>query len=89
MNLQEKIKEEYQKDVKHFGKIQTIILYALFLIFCLIGIIGCILGLIDEKFQTFCIRILFGVGGLFILYLIMICLIAKFKRTRPVEKEEE
>ncbi len=82
MKLLKIIKEEYQKDVKHFGKIQTIILYVQFLIVCLIAVIGCILGLIDEKLQSVSLIILFSVGDLFIFYLIMICLIAKFKRTR-------
>ncbi len=79
MKLKEKIKEEYQRDVEHFGKLQTIILYALVLILFLTGIIGGILGLIDEKFQTVCIIVLFGVGGLSILYLIIICIMAKLK----------
>ncbi|MDE6946303.1 MAG: hypothetical protein K2P14_03870 [Anaeroplasmataceae bacterium] len=82
MKLLKIIKEEYKKDVKHFGKIQTIILYVQFLIVCLIAVIGCILGLIDEKLQSVSLIILFSVGDLFIFYLIMICLIAKFKRTR-------
>ncbi len=89
MKLLKIIKEEYQKDVKHFGKIQTIILYVQFLIVCLIAVIGCILGLIDEKFQSVSLIILFSVGDLFIFYLIMICLIARLKRTRTVKKEEE
>ncbi|MCI9652805.1 MAG: hypothetical protein HFG91_00445 [Acholeplasmatales bacterium] len=82
MKLLKIIKEEYRKDVKHFGKLQTIILYVQFFIVCLIAVIGYILGLIDEKLQSVSLIILFSVGNFFILYLIMICLIAKIKRTR-------
>ncbi len=89
MRVIEIIKEEYQKDVKHFGKVQTIILYAQFLIVCLIAVIGCILGLNDERLQSVSLIILFSVEGLFVLYLIIICIIARLKRTRTVKKEEE
>lgn len=89
MRVIEIIKEEYQKDVKHFGQVQTIILYVQFLIVCLIAVIGCILGLIDEKLQSVSLIILFSVGDLFIFYLIMIYLIARLKRTGTVKKEEE
>lgn len=79
MKLKEKIKEEYQRDVKHFGKVETIILYVLVLILFLTGIIGGILGLINKKFQTICIIVLFGVGSFSVLYLIIICIMAKLK----------
>lgn len=89
MKLLKIINEEYQKDVKHFGKIQTIILYVQFIIVGLIAVIIGILGLNDERLQSVSLIILLSVEGLFVLYLIIICIIARLKRTRTVKKEEE
>lgn len=82
MKLLKIIKEEYQKDVKNFGKFQTIILYVQFVIAGLIAVLIGILGWFDEKLQLISFLVLIVTGSFIILYLIMICLIAKLKRTR-------
>lgn len=82
MKLIEIMKKEYQKDVGHFGKIKTILLYVQFVIMCMIAVIGLILGWFDEKLQLISLLVLMGTGSFLILYLTIICIIAKFKRTR-------
>jgi len=81
MKIIEIIKKEYQKDVEHFGKNKTIILYVQFIILCLIGFIGCLLGFINDDLATIAVFVLMGWGAILMLYLIIICIIAKFKRT--------
>lgn len=82
MKLIEIMKKEYQKDVEHFGKNKTIILYVQFIILCLIGFIGCILGFINDDLATIAVFVLMGWGAMLMLYLIIIYIIAKLKRTR-------
>lgn len=82
MKLLKIINEEYRSDVEHFGKVKTIILYVQFVIVGLIAVLIGILGWFDEKLQVISLLVLMGTGSFMILYLIMICIIAKFKRTR-------
>lgn len=84
MRLIEIMKKEYKKDIEHFGKSKTIILYVQFLILCLIGIIGCILSFINDELVTIAVFVLMGWGAMLMVYLVIICIIAKFKRTRPL-----
>ena len=82
MKLLKIINEEYRSDVEHFAKVKTIILYVQFVIVGLIAVLIGILGWFDEKLQVISLLVLMGTGSFMILYLIMICIIAKFKRTR-------
>lgn len=82
MKLLKIIKEEYKKDVEHFGKLQTILLYVLLITLCLMFLIGTLVAIVTGKIVMIVAYFIMGYAALALVYFIIICLLAKFKRTR-------